>query len=163
MRPRFTTVGFTLIELLVVISIIVVLASLLMPAIGLAQSAAHKVACSSNMKQLGLVLMAYSTDNDDLLVVRKFNNDPGRCDPEIENTLPASWFVSTNSSGARWIDEALIGQVAERIKKSNWRQTPQKSIFQCPAGGRERHPWNGGARGFTWGYGLNYWFPVDPA
>lgn len=154
--------GFTLIELLVVISIIAVLASLLMPAISLARSSALTVACSSNMRQLGTTLMAYSNDNEDLLVVRKFNNDPGRCDPAIENTLPADWFVSTNSSGARWIDQGLLGQVDDRLKKVNWRRTPQKSMYQCPAGGRERHPWNSDPnypRAFTWGYGLNYWFP----
>ena len=159
-HPR--TVGFTLIELLVVVSIIAVLASLLLPAISQARSAALSVACASNMRQLGVTLMAYSNDNNDLLVVRKFNNDPGNCDDEIKNTLPASWFVSTGSSGARWVDQGLLGLVDDRLKKVNWRRTPQKSMYQCPAGGRERHPWNSDPnypRAFTWGYGLNYWFP----
>ena len=147
--------AFTLIELLVVITIIAILASLLLPAIGMARSAAHKVGCLSNMRQLGAMLTAYSDENHGRLVCRKL--DPDRADPGVE--LPPEWFVSTRSSGARWVDEALLGQVCDLLKKENWRSTPQGSIFECPAGGREVHRWNNGNHRFTWGYGLNYWFP----
>ncbi len=56
--------GFTLIELLVVISIIAVLAALLLPAIGLVKEQANVVTCKSQLRQLGLVILAYAEDNE---------------------------------------------------------------------------------------------------
>jgi prepilin-type N-terminal cleavage/methylation domain-containing protein/prepilin-type processing-associated H-X9-DG protein len=53
--------AFTLIELLVVISIIAVLASMLLPAVGLVRSAAMSTKCARNLAQLQLANIAYAT------------------------------------------------------------------------------------------------------
>lgn len=59
--------GFTLIEVLVVITIISIIATLLLPAIGMAREMARKTKCLSNLRQVGIGFIAFSGDHDDLL------------------------------------------------------------------------------------------------
>lgn len=72
-RARHVTVsGFTLIELLVVIAIIALLAAILFPVFGRARANARRTSCLNNMKQIGLGLMQYVQDYDDVFPAAKF-------------------------------------------------------------------------------------------
>ncbi len=76
MHPKSTTLqwhagrtrkGFTLIELLVVIAIIAILAAILFPVFAKAREKARQTTCASNEKQLGLALVQYVQDYDEVM------------------------------------------------------------------------------------------------
>ena len=60
--PRACMRGFTLIELLVVISIIALLISILLPALGSAREAAKRAVGQSNQRQIMIATMGFETE-----------------------------------------------------------------------------------------------------
>jgi prepilin-type N-terminal cleavage/methylation domain-containing protein len=61
-RRSAGSVGFTLIELLVVIAIIAILAAMLLPALASAKMQAQRTSCTSNLKQMTLSILLYTSD-----------------------------------------------------------------------------------------------------
>lgn len=110
--------GMTLIELLVVITIIAVLVSILLPAVTMVRRAANQSACGSNLRQIGMGVMAYA------------DNWQGR--------LPASRRFLPNGNELTWDSHqvaAELYQVNNARVDFGWAQRGNKSRgnFRCPA------------------------------
>lgn len=78
---------FTLIELLVVITIIAVLASMLLPALGQAKEYGKRTLCASNMRQIYLAAALYDGDNDGVLPTTPYLTSHGNSDSGDQMSL----------------------------------------------------------------------------
>jgi len=79
--------GFTLIELLIVIAIIAILAAILFPAFARARENARRTSCQSNLKQIGLGLIQYIGDYDEVMIPGYSNNAGDNTDAKWPNLL----------------------------------------------------------------------------
>jgi prepilin-type N-terminal cleavage/methylation domain-containing protein/prepilin-type processing-associated H-X9-DG protein len=70
--PR-QSAAFTLIELLVVIAIIAILAAILFPVFAKAREKARQSSCQSNEKQIGLAILQYTQDYDEMYPMLRAN------------------------------------------------------------------------------------------
>jgi prepilin-type N-terminal cleavage/methylation domain-containing protein/prepilin-type processing-associated H-X9-DG protein len=123
--------AFTLIELLVVIAIIAILAAILFPVFARARENARRTSCLSNLKQMGLGVMMYTQDYDELYPLTvMLNNTP--------HPIPSA--VSLSISGkALWSWYEMLYPYTKSVQ-----------VYKCPSSG-----YTGNAV-YTANYGTNY-------
>lgn len=129
MKPRK---GFTLIELLTVISIIAILMAILMPVFVAAKQAVHRYQAANQLKQLGMVVMMYAADNNELLPAYRFAGawgehcPPAMClNPDFRHDLENHGDVAKEWYGAKSRDSVFFSQLVESYVKNG-------SIFRSP-------------------------------
>src|SRR6266581_4090075 len=76
LRPN-RIAAFTLLELLVVISIIVILAALLLPALARTKAKANRIACLNNLKQIGAAFHLFAHEHGDKFTMEVSTNQGG--------------------------------------------------------------------------------------
>lgn len=120
------TKRFTLIELLIVIAVIVILAALLLPALNRARETAKTIKCTSNLKQLGTMLVMYMNSNND-------------CFP------PNRWRTSS-SKGFVWADFLFATPEPTKfpimICDNYWAMRQKGYYYICETANLSRFGWN---------------------
>ena len=136
--------AFTLIELIVVIAILTLLIALLLPAIKRARESGRVVACTSNLRQIGIGFSLYASDFERSFPFRRTADDAKFwADDMVPYDLVGKVWVCPTSSGENWSE--VCGRIVPMM--TDFRGTPPRDVAwningQCLGAG-------------TWDYAYN--------
>lgn len=133
-KKRDRAPAFTLVELLVVIGIIAVLIAILLPSLKKARESANRVACLSNLRQLGMAMLLYTQDNK--------GRYPSHADQPAQFEDWIYWQKGRKQQDSR---------VAKYIGHFN------PSVFRCPSDDFTLRPRNL-SEVYIYSYTMNYLF-----
>jgi prepilin-type N-terminal cleavage/methylation domain-containing protein/prepilin-type processing-associated H-X9-DG protein len=117
--------GFTLIELLVVISIIAILASMLLPAIGMIRESARSQQCSGLLRQFQLANLAYTNENEGLVV--PFSNSANS--PVWNFNRSFKEFVEAQNPAAGRNDDWGPRYFCPNAPRTNYKSDPLGQVY----------------------------------
>src|ERR1039458_6420098 len=167
---RQTRRAFTLIELLVVIAIIAILAAMILPALAKAKDKAKLIACTSNLRQWGMVIRMYIDDNGDCIPCDGMDATgqyPGGNGAEADLN---AWFnLLPPYMGEKNLKDYFVGLPGNPLLRAELIPFPggKGKIWHCPSAfmssGTIMNGLSGnGADGF-FSYDMNIDLKMDPA
>jgi prepilin-type N-terminal cleavage/methylation domain-containing protein/prepilin-type processing-associated H-X9-DG protein len=121
--------AFTLVELLVVIGIIGLLISILLPALGRARQQANKVACESNLRQIGQAMVLYTMDNQGALPYGFWN---GAWNPFTVSNGPANYNIASEWDVLLEPEMTRVAGSDYQANYGNGNSAGVRKVFTCP-------------------------------
>jgi len=124
-----------------VIAIIGILAALLLAAVVQAKGRAQQIACVNNVRQLGIALQAFLTDNGVYVLEGNPGYRHGAC-PE---------HMTMGTTALQYTELSVPGSTTNRVPFSKW---AGMTVWKCPAANAPSNwPTNAG-RFFSYGYNV---------